>query len=99
VEPRHVHSPVKDQLGQEICSVCHMVIIHPIFDVDDPRLQPDITYYRLPEVLVTLYYEGPEYGFPKAPVAPFVRDVAAFEGDVNRYNPEELWNKLADKVA
>jgi len=98
VEKRHIHTTMKDQLGQNICTVCHAIVIEPIFSIDDPRLQPEPDFYRLPDVLVALYYEGPEHGLPKAPVAPYVRDVAEFEGTINRYKPEELWDKLADLV-
>jgi len=46
--------------------------------------------------LVALYHEGPEYGFQRAPVAPYIRDIAALEGEINRYNPQEMWDILAD---
>jgi hypothetical protein len=98
VEQRHVHILVKDQLGQDVCSVCHQVVINPIFSSDDPRLQPPEIFYRLPDVLVTLYYEGPEYGLPRAPIAPYVRDIAEFEGQINRYDPQDLWDILAELV-
>lgn len=99
--PRHVHRTFRDQLGQNICKDCHMVVIEPIFSSDDPRLQPVVEQFEphpLPDVLVALYYDGPDYGLPRAPVAPYVREVASKEGDINRYNPEELWDKLAELV-
>jgi hypothetical protein len=99
---RHVHTPVKDELGHEICSVCRMVVITPILSSDDPRLHPppeEIIWYPLPDVLIALYYAGPEYGWPKAPVAPYIRDVASFEGDITRFNPEELWDRLSEMTA
>jgi hypothetical protein len=76
-----------------------MVVITPILSSDDQRLQPPPERYGpLPEVLVTLYYDGPEYGLPRAPIAPYVRDVAAYEGDIERCDPEDLWDKLAEMV-
>jgi hypothetical protein len=97
-DQRHTHHLYKDELGRDICSVCHMIVITPILSSDDPRLQPAVEYHPLPDVLVALYYDGPEYGLPRAPVAPYVRDIAAKEGGINRYNPEELWDKLAKLV-
>src|SRR6516164_5284093 len=95
VQPRHKHTPVRDQLGQNVCTVCHTVVIDPIFSSEDPRLQPEPVFFRLPDVLVALFYEGPEYGYPRAPVAPYVRDVAALEGEINRYDPQLMWDILA----
>lgn len=95
----HEHSTFRDQLGQNVCSVCGTIVIEPIFSSDDPRLQPpppEPVYSPLPEVLIALYYAGPENGFPRAPVAPYVRDIAAREGDIGRYNADDLWEKLAD---
>ena len=94
----HVHTTVKDSEGRDICSTCREVIINPITSVDDPRLQPEELFYRLPDVLVALYYEGPEYGYPRAPVAPYIRDVAAYEGELNRYDPQIMWDELAELV-
>lgn len=93
---RHIHTPVKDSLGQEICSVCRTVVINPIFSSDDARLQPEEVFYRLPDVLIALYYTGPDYGYNSAPVAPYIRDIAAYEGELNRYDPQYLWDELAD---
>jgi hypothetical protein len=95
---RHVHTLVKDSEGRDICSVCREAVINPIMDTDDPRLQPEEVFYRLPDVLVALYYEGPEFGYPRAPVAPYVRDIAAFEGELNRYDPQVMWDILAELV-
>jgi hypothetical protein len=95
VQQRHVHIPVEED-GRSICSTCREVIITPIFSTDDPRLQPQEVFYRLPDLLVALYHEGPEYGFQRAPVAPYIRDIAALEGEINRYNPQEMWDILAD---
>jgi hypothetical protein len=98
-QQRHVHTPVKDPEGRDICSTCREAIITPILSSDDPRLQPEEVFYRLPDTLVVLYYDGPEYGFPRAPVAPYVRDVASFEGEINRYDPQDMWDILADKTS
>jgi hypothetical protein len=32
-------------------------------------------------------------------VAPYVRDVAALEGEINRYDPQMMWDILAELVA
>jgi hypothetical protein len=97
---RHVHTPRGDGQGNQVCSVCNMVIITPILSSDDPRLQPEPERYGpLPEILVTLYYDGPDYGLPRAPIAPYVRDIAAYEGELNRIDPKELWDRLLDMVA
>lgn len=96
VEQRHVHTLIKDAEGRDICSTCREAVIIPIMSSDDPRLQPEEVFYRLPDVLVALYYEGPEYGYPRAPVAPYVRDVAELEGELNRYDPQILWDELAE---
>lgn len=95
-ERHHAHTPVMDSEGHNICSTCREIIITPIMSSEDPRLQPEEVFYRLPDVLVALYYEGPEYGYPRAPVAPYIRDVAAHEGELNRYDPQYLWDELAD---
>jgi hypothetical protein len=99
VQPRHVHTPVKDPEGRDVCSTCRETVITPILSSDDPRLQPQPIFFRLPDVLVQLYYEGPEFGFPRAPVAPYIRDVAALEGDINRYDPQYMWDALAEKAS
>jgi hypothetical protein len=95
VQQRHIHTPVKED-GRDICSTCREALITPILSTEDPRLQPEEVFYRLPEMLVTLYYDGPEYGLPRAPIAPYVRDVAALEGEINRYDPQEMWDILAE---
>jgi hypothetical protein len=94
----HEHITARDQLGQNVCTVCGTIVIEPIFSSDDPRLQPpapEPVYAPTPEVLVALYYAGPENGYPRAPIAPYVRDIAAFEGNIKRYDPDELWEKLS----
>jgi len=95
----HTHTTVKDPLGHDLCTVCHQIVITPILSSDDPRLQPaEPNYPPLPEMLVTLYYDGPDFGYYRAPVAPYVRDVASLEGNKARYNSEDLWDILSEKV-
>ena len=98
-ERHHTHTPVMDSEGHNICSTCREVVITPITSSDDPRLKPPEVFFRLPDVLVALYYEGPEYGLSRAPVAPYIRDIAALEGELNRYDPQNMWDELADLTA
>jgi hypothetical protein len=102
----HVHSTVKNDQGQDICRSCGQIVITPILDFDDSRLQgagamrsPTVEYPDelppLPIVLVTLYYDGPEYGYSKAPIAPYVELVAMKEEAVAGSVAEDFWFNLS----
>jgi len=38
IDQRHVHTPVRDNLGQMVCTSCRQIVLNPITSSDDPRL-------------------------------------------------------------
>ena len=61
------------------------------YEFAPPELPP------LPMVLITLYYDGPEYGYPKAPIAPYVELIAMREEAMAGSIPEDFWFKLSKR--
>lgn len=86
VNKRHEHTPVTGSDGRSICTGCRMVIVKPILSSDDPRLvnaglmrsphhredDPVDEQMTLPELLIALHDVGPDYGYRRAPVAPYI---------------------------
>lgn len=107
----HVHHTVRTPRGQDICTSCGEIVITPILGFDDERLhggKPDVwgpegyefaplELPPLPMVLITLYYDGPEYGYAKAPIAPYVELVAMREEAIAGSVPEDFWFKLSQR--
>jgi hypothetical protein len=104
----HVHHIVRSPRGQDICTSCGEIVIKPILGWDDERLRGDVVpdvwgpegyefaeWPPLPIVLITLYYDGPEYGYAKAPIAPYVELVAMREEAIAGSVPEDFWSKLS----
>jgi hypothetical protein len=110
-DKRHTHTTVPNSRGQEICTGCQQIITVPILSSEDPRLDgaglmrsghhdedygPVFTPVPLPELLIWLYYDGPDYGFVRAPVAPYVEQIAILHGHRNETDGE-LWFRLSNK--
>lgn len=109
-DKRHTHTLIRNSAGQDICSGCWQVVTEPITSSDDPRLQgaglmrsphhnaDNVIVERmpLPQLLIALYNEGPEFGFARAPAAPYV--LAIIELHVKRRDDlGELWLELSNK--
>lgn len=50
----------------------------------------------LPIILVTLYHDGPEYGYARAPLAPYVEQVALREESIAGAVDENFWDRLSE---
>lgn len=108
--PGHVHNITRSPRGEDMCTSCGEIVIQPILDHDDPRLhgagqmrspKPSVEYQDelppLPILLITLYYDGPEYGYAKAPIAPYVETVALKEQAITGGIAEDFWHKLSER--
>jgi hypothetical protein len=106
----HAHHIVRTPRGQDVCTSCGEIVIKPILGWDDDRLQgqgpqagpsgPDAELAELPPLpilLITLYYDGPEYGYAKAPIAPYVEAVAMREEAIAGSVPEDFWSQLSKR--
>ncbi len=104
---RHIHTPVRNEKGENICTQCWQIIIRPIKSSDDERLEQsgfmrtpkedgddfeEFVPQPLPEILIALHQHGPEFGYRQAPVAPYIVDVL-------EENPKDdnLWERLSHK--
>jgi hypothetical protein len=94
-EQRHKHNTITNSRGQEVCSSCNQIVIKPITDSDDPRLQnaglmrsPHHELDRpafsmpLPEMLITLYNES-QGDFPAAPYIIIIMKEHERRGDIH----------------
>lgn len=81
-DKRHKHV-TRMEGGREVCIGCLQVIVNPIIASDDSRLEGaglqrttlpenelEPIVMPLPAWLLTLWEDGPEYGFMKAPCRP-----------------------------
>lgn len=101
---RHVHTPVEDSKGQMICTACSQIVVKPILSSEDPRLQGaglhrsggedfEIPFpLPLPVQLILM----DDWGWPEAPIAPYVVMVAQVAQDRGE-DVDDLWERLANK--
>lgn len=107
----HKHILRKDELGRNVCMTCREIVVTAITDFSDDRLHgagydPRPRDYQsdefegplppLPVVLITLYYDGPEYGYAQAPIAPYIEMVAIHEDRKEGADLENLWVELSE---
>lgn len=62
-------------------------------DISDAMADDILCIHSLPELLIALYHEGPEFGYAKAPVAPYVQQIIdMYNTDAEEY---DIWAILA----
>lgn len=106
--PRHTHTPKKDSQGRMICSTCRSLVLNPIRDSDDPRLQgagfqrggiqeekPISDALPLPVVLIGLYFQYESLDVGQAPVSWYVDTIAQKEGE--NIGNNDLWDVLYEE--
>jgi len=104
---RHIHTPITNTRGQEVCSSCSQIIIKPITSSDDERLEgaglmrsphhdePNKWIMALPEQLIGMYNELQG----EFPVAPYLLAVISDleQRDTNALHPG-MWSELLSKT-
>jgi hypothetical protein len=94
-DKRHVHTPLPDGHGRNICSSCWQVVSDPIFSSDDPRLKGagllrsgddedvDFEAMSLPDQLMVMYENYPNFHH-----APYISIILA---ECERRQESEPW--------
>ena len=80
IASKHVHRPATNADGRRICMDCNEILVEPILDSSDERLEsvgPISTKRKLepiplPVLLIDMWDRG------DAPVAPYVEDIGSF---------------------
>lgn len=106
-----MHTPVTNSQGQDICTMCGQIVVKPILNSDDERLQgsgfmrsghhdDEDEYPPLPELLIELHFNGPFFGYSSAPIAPYIEIVATHIGEQSqgKIDLDDIWDDLCEEI-